>query len=318
MIAPAAPDARQGHRALLQALREHERAERNVVLRFAELHQRQWFRGLGYASVYHYAREELGFSDSRTAQLVRLSKDVQRLPRLKQAIQDEKIPWTAARTVGRVATPENEAEWVERAQRTSRRQLERDAKRKRRPQPAAQTSLVPSDALPAGDPPVWFGFQLTAEEAARAQRLMERNGQDRKTLFLAALDALEGKRAETAPVQLMAYRCEACEGVGVPTPSGMRRLSPLRAETASCDAEVVDREGRKRSRIPPRLRRQVLARDGHRCVRCGRTGFLHIHHRRRQADGGAHTLENCVTVCGPCHRLHHAEEEVLGIGHDSG
>jgi len=146
-----------------------------------------------------------------------------------------------------------------------------------------------------------------------------RPGRERAELFLDALTALvdreRGEQTEEknctrvqAPVQVVAYRCEACAGVDVPTATGLKRLAPPDAEVVACDADRVDGRGHRRSSIPPRLRRQVLARDHHRCARCGRTGLLHVHHRMRRADEGRHSLENCVTVCGPCHRVHHALE----------
>jgi 5-methylcytosine-specific restriction endonuclease McrA len=82
-----------------------------------------------------------------------------------------------------------------------------------------------------------------------------------------------------------------------------------------CDA-VVDRPGtRNTATIPPRIRRQVLARDRHRCRApgCGRTRFLEIHHVTPRARGGGHEPENLVTLCGACHRLWH--ERAGGAGH---
>jgi 5-methylcytosine-specific restriction endonuclease McrA len=71
---------------------------------------------------------------------------------------------------------------------------------------------------------------------------------------------------------------------------------------------------RSRASIPPKLRREVLARDGHRCRRCGRTAHLNVHHRHKQEHGGAHTLNNCETLCRACHVVLHREEELLQRG----
>lgn len=317
MQAPDVAAARRAHDALVQALHTLENAERNAVLRFADVYHGRLFRLLGYASVHHYAIEKLGFSESRAAQFVRLAKDVKRLPGLARAIENDEVPWTKARVIGSVATPETEHAWVARAKQVPRRELVREVRQARKPKaPAAQVSMLSADERPKGDPPVRFGFDLTPLQAARMQKLMERvrPGRDRAELFLDALSSLvdkeRGEKTEEkncTRMQVVAYRCDTCSGVDVPTPTGLKRLSPLDADTISCDATLVDREGRQRSSIPPRIRRQVLARDRSRCVRCGRTSLLHVHHRRRQADGGRHTLENCVTVCAPCHRLHHGD-----------
>lgn len=58
------------------------------------------------------------------------------------------------------------------------------------------------------------------------------------------------------------------------------------------------------------FRKQVFARDGHKCVHCGAAAqdAHHIVERRLWPDGGYY-LDNGVSVCGPCHLL--AEETAL-------
>ncbi|MCK9995977.1 MAG: HNH endonuclease, partial [Candidatus Krumholzibacteria bacterium] len=58
---------------------------------------------------------------------------------------------------------------------------------------------------------------------------------------------------------------------------------------------------------PPRTRREVLARDQHRCQApgCGRTRFLEVHHIKPRHQGGSNTTENLMTLCASCHRLWH-------------
>jgi 5-methylcytosine-specific restriction endonuclease McrA len=50
---------------------------------------------------------------------------------------------------------------------------------------------------------------------------------------------------------------------------------------------------------------RVLERDGHRCTICGATENLEVHHVNAAKDGGATTMENCVTLCD----VHHLEAE---------
>ena len=52
-----------------------------------------------------------------------------------------------------------------------------------------------------------------------------------------------------------------------------------------------------------RLRREVLDRDGWRCVKCGRRGRLEVDHVIPMRFGGAvYALENLQTLCrAPCH-----------------
>ncbi len=48
-------------------------------------------------------------------------------------------------------------------------------------------------------------------------------------------------------------------------------------------------------------RRQALERDGYRCVQCGRTINLHVHHLQARKEKGTHDLDNLITLCQDCH-----------------
>jgi len=95
--------------------------------------------------------------------------------------------------------------------------------------------------------------------------------------------------------------------------------TPLLAETARrlvCDARLQinleDSEsnvlgvGRITRTIPPWLARQLRKRDqGCRYPGCGRTRWIHFHHRIHWAHGGPTDLDNLISVCLFHHRLLH-------------
>jgi hypothetical protein len=101
-------------------------------------------------------------------------------------------------------------------------------------------------------------------------------------------------------------RCELADG---PV------LAPETARRLTCDASLVTMVdgpdgtpldvGRKTRRIPARLRRAILARDGV-CVfpGCDRP-ITEIHHRKHWAKGGSTTLANLDGTCKYHHRLVH-------------
>ncbi len=93
----------------------------------------------------------------------------------------------------------------------------------------------------------------------------------------------------------------------VQTNTGERELSRSESERMRCDAAVCEHGGRNTTTIPPRVRREVLARDKHRCQApgCGRTRFLEVHHIVSRQQGGGNDPENLVTLCASCHRLWH-------------
>lgn len=61
-------------------------------------------------------------------------------------------------------------------------------------------------------------------------------------------------------------------------------------------------------------REDVLERDGHRCVDCGRTERLHAHHlqERSKRPDLALDVDNGVTVCDDCHAERH-EPRLRGL-----
>lgn len=55
-----------------------------------------------------------------------------------------------------------------------------------------------------------------------------------------------------------------------------------------------------RARIPKKRRQRVYARDGHRCVKCGRTDRLTLDHIVPISKGGTNAEVNLQTMCEPC------------------
>jgi 5-methylcytosine-specific restriction endonuclease McrA len=109
---------------------------------------------------------------------------------------------------------------------------------------------------------------------------------------------------------VVVHRCESCGEATVAGPDGEpKKLSEAETERIACDAVTIQPDGTARATIPPRLRRRVLARDGHRCARCGATRFLEIHHRVARARGGGNELANLVTLCSACHHQAHQQAD---------
>jgi hypothetical protein len=116
------------------------------------------------------------------------------------------------------------------------------------------------------------------------------------------------------PAAQVAYTvCRSCEattadgaGIVVDVTAGSRARALCDAEDiGDLDAEVP---ARVTSTVTPRMRRQVFARDHHRCIvpGCRVTRCLDIHHLEHQANGGHHVMSNLGLLCFVHHMLHHA------------
>ena len=329
MLTPfvAGRPAREADAALKTAAAAETAARKCAVLWFGDMLDRRLYRDLGFSSMQQYARVELGFSETRIGDFMRLARQLDRLPAVKAALPE--IGYTKAREIVRVASPRTQTKWVAAARTSTREQLATKVKRvkARSRRSAASLPLPGTDTAPNDEPalaaavPVRVSLDLTPEQHARWQALWElarKRGLtgDRAEVVLAALhdavatsSAQEGNEKTTprgAVLQVHVHRCPDCGRAEV----GGRPLGRADAARAECDAVVHEADKRATATIPPRIRREVLARDRHRCQApgCGRTQFLEIHHIRPRARGGGHEPANLVTLCAACHRLGHLRQ----------
>ena len=353
---PAVPytshqSAAKVHASLCRSLAAMDMAHQCAVLWFGEIMRRRLYRDLGFSTINQYAKQELGFSTSRTGDFIRLARQLEKLPAVREAVATGQLGYTKAREIVSVATPETEACWLEAAKGT-RQELVCEVKKAKR---AARVDPAQGELLPALPPvagprelPVRFAVDLTPEQEARRAALVERLHKlggvpaDRAELMLEALAALvEMKEVEVTdgadsthraakrtprgvfrktsqrtprgvlacrpPVQIHVHENTATGRMTVQTDAGERELGRADAERMRCDAAVCEHGGRNTTTTAPRVRREVLARDRHRCraPSCRRTRFLEVHHIVSRQRGGSNRPENLVTLCGACHRLWH-------------
>ena len=312
------------HHSLRRSLKAMEAARQCAVLWFAEVMRRRLYEELGYSSINQYASKGLGFSRTRTGDFIRLAQRLDKLPAVREAMASGDLGYTKAREIVGVATPETQDAWLE-AARKPRRELVDEITRVKR---AAAVDPGQAELLPGSptvvDPkelPVRFQVDLSPEQEARRAALVERlhklgaTTNDKAELMLEALSALVEAREKTPRgalggrpgVQIHVHEKEG--RLTVRTRVGERELDRADAERMKCDAIVCTKGGRNKATIPPRIRREVLARDGHRCRApgCSRTHFLEVHHVVPRSSGGTNHPGNLVVLCSGCHRLWHTK-----------
>ncbi len=316
------------HISLQRSLAALEDAHQCSVLWFGEVMRRKLFRDLGHSSINQYAFQELGFSKSKADDFIRLARQLENLPAVREAVASGELGYTKAREIVSVATPETQDEWLKAAKGT-RKELINEVKKVKRAAKVdpGQGELLPSlpTVVAPRELPVRFQVDLTPEQEARRSAMVERLHKlggvptDRAELMLEAMAALletkelqgqkcpRGHFPSRPPVQIHVHENAATGLMTVQSDAGERELSRAESERMRCDAAVCDHGGRNTTTIPPRVRREVLARDKHRCQApgCGRTRFLEVHHIVSRQQGGSNKAENLTTLCAACHRLYH-------------
>jgi hypothetical protein len=88
---------------------------------------RAWER-LGFARLRDYAVERAGLSARQLQDLARMDAGFAQLPRCEAAFLVGALSWTQARSIARVATPEDESHWLTGARRMTARELAREVR----------------------------------------------------------------------------------------------------------------------------------------------------------------------------------------------
>ncbi|MBU2500378.1 HNH endonuclease [bacterium] len=302
------------------------------------------YRKLGFSTMAAYGKAAAGLTERQVADFLALARRLPSFPEVESALGEGRLSWTQAQLITTRADPADQSAWIDAAQDLTARQLRRMPALSEKA-PAAPES-APAEAAHPGSPPVLtppgpprkaaiptarapqrkpphpldakhhVTLVFAGEDYAEFCRLVESaqtaGGNAREDIII---DALRGTAppsgGATGPrYSLIILHCPSCGEAALPTPRGEVAASPPLLAAAACDAIVEDLDGRRRSVIPPRVRRAVLRRACYACEYpgCSNTGFLEIHHRVPAAQGGTDDLANLITLCARCHRRLHEDE----------
>ncbi len=284
---------------------------RELAFYLHDMQSRGVHQETGHASAVHYAVMREGLSRREARDLVAVGAALEEIPAIDGAFRDGRLLWTKLRMLVRVATPETEAEWLEAALTMRCAELERAVA-------GAKKGDRPRDGKLA-IPRVRFAITAQVDGAAFAEwerakeKLAAEAGEsigDAEMLrqfarFVLAGEfsfaAAEMRLAARPSAQVVVHRCDGCRAATAATADGPIAVDGATADALACDAGSST------------VRDRVLARDGGRCLVCGRPVDLHAHHVVPRAEGGPDTEENLVTLCRPCHgRLHDGRLTITG------
>ncbi len=322
---PVALSAEGLHGLALEAFRIGNRGRLSLCEALRALAESGLHVELGFPSLPAYADTFFQLRRAEAFEYVRVARSLTQLTELRGAFAEGQIGWSAVKAITRVATVDAQGRWIDFARESGVEATlaeARDAHRAGRHTPRDSTYGLPNLdqklvlRLPRSDmEKVRSWLERVALSAA------EKTGADEVSveqalLFLCELAAQStvagrdveddgsAKPRQAAPRAQVVYQaCHECRRARVGTREGFVEVTREELERYEGSAEPVVIDGP----TPPRLRRQVLAREA---VRCGNPRCLnraaHCHHIRFRSQGGKSELANEVAVCATCHALVHA------------
>ena len=271
-------------------------------------------RCLGYASLREYADRVLGLGPRGLEDRLRVGRALRDLPRLSEALRDGERVYSSVRELCRVATEQTEREWLDESEGKTSGQVRAMVAGHERgdlpgdpPKPELSMRRLILDVTPEV-------HALWAEAGARATQRAGGHLDDSALVEQLATSYLLGGGERDAGTP----NFQIALSVGPDGRARMRaggeqvEVDATTLEMARCDATmigVVDGPGvaeRASQTIPPRIRRQVIARHGGVCAVPGCTNTIcDLHHAKGRADGGTHHPDNLCPLCFPHHRAAH-------------
>ena len=324
--------------ALKSALKIKDAAHQCSLDWFGEIFNRKLYLELGFSSINQYARQELGFGNSKIGDYIKLTRKLEKLPNLKASMSKGEVGYTKGRMIVQVADETTEKDWSDFAKANSRPKVEEAVKRakmKAKDEAAQQPSFLPpvKRKTPAAVVPVRVNLEMTPTQFARYEKAWEqirKQGNASSEKVEALLEIMEsfldinsqnasprGEHSSISrpPAQIHIHHCPECESSTIQTSKGEIEIGKAEFERYQCDCQTSTPEGRNTTSIPPATRRKVMAKARHRCQTpgCNHTKFLEIHHVIPRSKGGTNDTSNLHIYCSACHGRIHAHGSTLMV-----
>jgi len=304
------------HAACREAAKRLHGAELDLCGWLLAAEERELFSAFGYASIYEYGERVCGLSPRAVKDRLRVARRLVELPEVTARFRAGEIGYTAVRELVRTATADNESEWLEEASGRTGTELSRMVR-------GLERGASPGDAPQVEDRTTRVSFELSAQAHAllqEARAAMVRDAGESvddsafaTELALALLGGGGERDAGKAAFQI-AIAVDPVHGRARMVAGGDSvPVDEATLEMARCDATEIGRvDGpgeapRATQTIPPRVRRQVIARHDGCCGMpgCFLSAFKHVHHCDLRSEGGQHDPERMIPLCYQHHEAVH-------------
>ncbi|MGA8893083.1 MAG: HNH endonuclease signature motif containing protein [Anaeromyxobacteraceae bacterium] len=293
-------EARSFHARLVDLLRVELTSLAAFLEALAEFDRREHFRALGHANLFSYLHHGLKLSRAAAHHRRAAAWLVQRFPVVLKPIGEGKLCFTTAAVLASVATEENLPAVLPRFYGLSKQEaLELAAELKPRPNVPTRTVVTrveQVDAAEEGVPKIRLG-ELGRTRTEEASPVVERLSTERT--MVEPMTGASSRMHLTVSKEFLALLKRAKGGESHRNPGA----TDEQVLTAALEA-LIEKQEKRRARVPPKVKREVLERDGGRCTwpladggTCGATARLQVDHVVPRGKGGASTVGNCRILC---------------------
>jgi hypothetical protein len=278
-----------------------------------EAYELQVWKYFGQPDLRSYHAHVCGYKPHVANDRERVAREILDLPAIRDQLEHG-LHYSKVRELVRVATRDTEGAWLEAVRGKNLREVERLVTGHKKgdlptdpPAPVPQRRVLVLEVSPE----TYAAYrQAKAGLSAECGESLD----DDLALQVMARRALEVANLPETPhpaAQVAMTLCPGCRAATVDAAGIVVDVDDRARDQALCDAEhlgdVEAEPARVASTLTPRKRRQVFARDHHRCVvptcRAGRC--LEIHHLEHREDGGGHEMWQIAVMCTAHHNLYH-------------
>ncbi len=291
------------HERAVQISKTYLKAESDLIAILQEVDDCKGFRELGFKSLFDYATQSLGLSESVSFNFITIARKSREVPKLQEMIQKQEISVSNARMIAPVLTIDNQDRWLSIAAELSKRELEKEIAKEFPERQVQEHTRYVSEKLIE----LKIGISEDSYELLkRVQDLVSSQSGNAASLeetLRAALELYVEKKDPVEKAKRVQERTQAKE------------FQDTKAVPGQADANAnADTDAKKNLRfIPAKLEHAIMLRDQGQCTfhsvdgkRCLEKRWLDIHHVQPLSQGGQTTFENLRLVCRGHHQvLHH-------------
>lgn len=261
------------------------RCEAELLRLLTVVDAQKLFRKFELSSTYDYCVKRLQLSPDQALGFIRVVRKSETVPALGEAVLNGTLTVSRAKKIASVVTPANQEVWIQKAAELPTRILEREV-----------ATENPRESVPDRLRP--FSGELSAFQCMvdRETESLLRQAQD----IVSRSERVSSDMNATLKAVLKRF---------------IRQHQPIPKAVAqqSGPATIASIRGGKRVAMPASVERSVRQRDQGTCSfthpeygRCENRRWVELHHIIPVSAGGAHSVDNLVTLCSTHHRLRHS------------